>query len=70
GDLVVVRQQDTADNGDVVVALIDDEATVKRYYREPDAVRLQPENSQYEPIMCTDNLRIAGKVIGLIRQVV
>ncbi|MCL2491688.1 MAG: transcriptional repressor LexA [Coriobacteriia bacterium] len=70
GDLVVVRQQETANNGDVVVAIIDDEATVKRFYREADAIRLQPENSQYEPIRCTDEVRIAGKVVGLIRQVV
>jgi repressor LexA len=70
GDLVVVRQQETADNGDIVVALLDDEATVKRFYREPTAIRLQPENSSYDPIYCTDNIRIAGKVVGLIRQVI
>jgi len=70
GDLVVVRQQDTANNGDIVVAIIDDEATVKRYYREPNAIRLQPENSLYEPILCTSDIHIAGKVVGLIRQVV
>jgi len=70
GDLVVVRQQETADNGDIVVAIIDDEATVKRYYREPHVIRLQPENSHYEPILCTNDIQIAGKVVGLIRQVI
>lgn len=70
GDLVVVRQQETANNGDIVVAIIEDEATVKRFYREPDSIRLQPENSRYSPIYCTDDVRIAGKVVGLIRQVI
>jgi len=70
GDLVVVRQQETAQNGDIVVAIIDDEATVKRFYREDDCIRLQPENEHYEPIICTDDIRIAGKVVGLIRQIV
>jgi len=70
GDLVVVRQQDTANNGDIVVAIIEDEATVKRFYREPTAIRLQPENAHYDPIYCTNDVRIAGKVVGLVRQVV
>ena len=70
GDLVVVRQQETAQNGDIVVAIINDEATVKRFYRETDHIRLQPENARYEPIICTDDVRIAGKVVGLMRQVV
>ena len=69
GDLVVVRQQETAQNGDIVVAIIEDEATVKRFYREAYHVRLQPENAHYEPIICTDEVRIAGKVVGLIRQI-
>ncbi|MBS4912741.1 MAG: transcriptional repressor LexA [Veillonella sp.] len=66
GDLLIVRNQSTANNGDIVVALIDDEATVKRFYREPDRIRLQPENSEFEPIY-TKNCVIEGKVIGLIR---
>jgi len=68
GDLVIVRQQHDADNGDIVVALIEDEATVKRLYKEKDRVRLQPENSLMEPIY-TDNLQVLGKVIGLIRRI-
>ena len=68
GDLVIVRQQHDADNGDIVVALIEDEATVKRLYKEKDRVRLQPENSLMEPIY-TDNLQLLGKVIGLIRRI-
>ena len=54
GDFVVVRQQQTADNGDIVVAMIDDEATVKTFYREADRIRLQPENSTMEPIYARD----------------
>lgn len=67
GDQLIVRHQDTADNGEIVVALIDDEATVKRYFREKDAIRLQPENDEYEPIY-TRNCKILGKVVGLYRQ--
>ena len=67
GDQLVVRHQDTAENGEIVVALIDDEATVKRYFREKDAIRLQPENDEYEPIY-TRNCKILGKVVGLYRQ--
>jgi len=66
GDLLIVRNQSTANNGDIVVARIDDEATVKRFYRESNRIRLQPENSDFEPIY-TDNCVIEGKVIGLIR---
>ena len=65
--MLIVRHQDTADNGEIVVALIDDEATVKRYFREKDAIRLQPENDEYEPIY-TRNCKILGKVVGLYRQ--
>ncbi len=68
GDMVIVRQQHDADNGDIVVALIEDEATVKRLYKEKDRARLQPENSLMEPIY-TDNLHVIGKVIGLIRKI-
>ncbi len=67
GDYVVVRQQQTADNGDIVVALVEDEATVKRFYRESDRIRLQPENSAMEPIYVRD-ARILGKVVALFRR--
>jgi repressor LexA len=66
GDYVVVKEQPTANNGEIVVALIDDEATVKTFYREPDRVRLQPENSTMEPIYTRD-VTILGKVIALLR---
>lgn len=68
GDYVIVKQQNTAANGDIVVALIEDEATVKTFYREKDHVRLQPENDSYEPIIVTDNLAVLGKVIALFRK--
>jgi repressor LexA len=68
GDYVLVRSQTTARNGDIVVALIDEEdATVKRFYREKDYIRLQPENPTMEPI-CSRNVSILGKVIGVFRQ--
>jgi len=67
GDFVVVRQQNAADNGDIVVALVDDEATVKRFYREADRIRLQPENRTMEPIYARD-VRILGKVVALFRR--
>lgn len=68
GDLVVVKQQSTAKNGDIVVALIEDETTVKTFYKEKDHFRLQPENENYEPIIVKDNLTILGKVIALFRK--
>jgi repressor LexA len=68
GDFVVVRQQDTAVDGDIVVALVGEEATVKRFYREPDHVRLQPENTSMEPIRSRD-VRVLGRVVGLFRSV-
>jgi len=67
GDLIIVRRQTTADNGDIVVALLDDEATVKRFYREKDSVRLQPANETMAPIYVKD-VRILGKVVGLYRE--
>ncbi|MGI6567261.1 MAG: transcriptional repressor LexA [Firmicutes bacterium] len=67
GDYVVVRQQPDAINGDIVVALLEDEATVKRFYREANYVRLQPENPLYDPILTTD-VQILGKVIGVLRR--
>lgn len=67
GDYVIVRQQPTATNGDIVVAMTDEnEATVKTFYKERDHIRLQPENASMEPIRLT-NVSILGKVIGLIR---
>lgn len=71
GDFVVVRQQSHADNGDIVVALIEDEATVKRFYKEADHIRLQPENPRLEPIIVSDaaDVHILGKVIGVFRKV-
>lgn len=67
GDYVIVRQQQTADNGDIVVAMTEeDEATVKTFYKEKDHIRLQPENSTMEPIRLK-NVTILGKVVGLFR---
>jgi len=68
GDLVIVKQQNTATNGDIVVALIEDETTVKTFYKEKDHFRLQPENDNYDPIIVKDNLVILGKVIALFRK--
>ena len=67
GDIIVVRQQDNAENGEVVVAMIDDEATVKRIFFEENQVRLQPENRYMEPIYA-DNAQVLGKVVALFRQ--
>jgi repressor LexA len=66
GDLVVVHQQETAQQGDIVVALLGEEATVKRFYREPDHIRLQPENDAMEPIR-TKEAKVLGRVVGLLR---
>ena len=66
GDFVVVEKKNTADNGDMVVALIDDGATVKTFYREEGVIRLQPENDFMEPFILTD-VQIMGKVIGVMR---
>lgn len=66
GDLILVRQQNTASNGEIVVALIGDEATVKRFFREKTLIRLQPENSFMEPIYSQD-VTILGKVTGVFR---
>lgn len=66
GDYVVIRKQQEANNGDIVVAMIDDEATVKRFYRESGHVRLQPENTTMEPIICKQ-VTILGKVVSLYR---
>ncbi len=66
GDLVIVREQQTARNGEIVIALIDEEATCKTFYKENNYFRLQPENENYEPII-VDDVKILGKVIGLYR---
>lgn len=67
GDYVVVKEQPVANNGDIVVAIIDDGATVKRFYKEETYIRLQPENSSMEPIITTD-CTIAGKVVAVFRR--
>ncbi len=67
GDMLIVKKQDYASNGDIVVALLEDEATVKTFYKEAGYIRLQPENEYMEPIITSDVL-ILGKVIGLIRR--
>ncbi len=68
GDYVVVKEQNTAYNGEIVVALIEDGATVKRFFKEADCIRLQPENSTMEPIITTD-CSIVGKVVAVLRRV-
>jgi repressor LexA len=67
-DYVVVRPQDTAVDGEIVVALVGEEATVKRFFREEDHIRLQPENASMEPIRSRD-VRVLGRVVGLFRSV-
>jgi repressor LexA len=68
GDYVIVHRQETADNGEIVVALVGEEATVKRYFRESDHIRLQPENPAMEPIR-TREAAVLGKVVGVCRRV-
>jgi len=68
GDYVVVRPQDTANDGEVVVALLGEEATVKRFFRESDHIRLQPENDTMEPIRSKE-VKVLGRVVGLLRTV-
>lgn len=67
GDMIIVEQRQAVNNGDIVVALIDDEATVKTFYKENEYIRLQPENSLMSPIIVKD-VKILGKVIGLFRR--
>ncbi len=69
GDYIVVSQQNTAQNGEIVVALLEEEATVKRFYKEKNRIRLQPENSAMEPIYARD-VAILGKVVGVYRKTV
>ena len=67
GDFVLVEQRSDARNGDVVVALVEDSATVKTFYREKGHVRLQPENDSMDPILVNGDLQILGKVFGVFR---
>ena len=67
GDYVVVRKQQDANNGDIIVAMVDDEATVKRFYREAGKFRLQPENDTMKPIIVPE-VSILGKVVALVRR--
>lgn len=67
GDLAIIEQSDSADNGDIIVALIDNEATLKRFFKEDNYIRLQPENKTMNPII-VDDCKVLGKLIGLYRQ--
>jgi repressor LexA len=67
GDIAVIHKQEVAQNGDIVVALIEDEATLKYFYKEKKKVRLQPANKAYKPIMAQD-VHVIGKLVGLYRQ--
>ena len=69
GDYVVVRPQDTAVDGEIIVALVEEEATVKRFFRETDHIRLQPENKTMDPIIVRDDVSILGRVVGVFRKV-
>lgn len=70
GDYVIIRKQETAEDGDVIVALIEDEATLKRFHREGDGVRLDPANRTMQPIhVRTGEFRIQGKVVGIQRHI-
>jgi repressor LexA len=68
GDYLIIEQQSVAENGDIVVALIEDSATVKRFYKEKDHIRLQPENKNMEPIIVNE-CKILGKAVGLFRKI-
>ena len=68
GDYILVRKQNTCENGEIVVALIEDEATVKTFYKEKDHIRLQPQNPTMDPII-VPNCQILGKVIGVFRKI-
>ncbi len=67
GDYIIISKQNTANNGEIIVALIDNEATVKTFYKEDGYIRLQPENDTMEPIIVKD-VQILGKVVGLFRK--
>jgi repressor LexA len=66
-DMVIVRKQDTAINGEIIAAMIEDEATVKRFFKTKSEIRLMPENDHMEPIV-SNNVKVLGKVIGIIRK--
>jgi len=68
GDKVVIKQQNTAENGEIVAAMVEDSATVKRFYKEENKFRLQPANSSMDPMYFTE-VKILGKVVGLIRKI-
>jgi repressor LexA len=69
GDFIVVHQQGSAENGEIVVALVEDEATTKRFFNEGEHIRLQPENELYEPIvLAADAVTVVGKVVGVLRR--
>jgi repressor LexA len=70
GDYVVIRRQETAQNGDPVVAMIDNEVTLKRYYREPNHIRLQPSNEKLDPIIVDESrdVNILGVLVGVLRK--
>ena len=68
GDYVVVHPAEDADNGQIVVAMIEDEATVKRFFRDGESIRLEPENPAYQPIISTE-AEVLGRVIGVFRKV-
>ena len=69
GDLILIRNQDTADNGNIVVAIVDGEATLKRYYKEKDYVRLHPENKNMEDII-VQNCKIQGVAVKIIKNLI
>ena len=70
GDCVIIRRQETADNGEIIAALIGAEATLKRFYRKGDTVALKPSNKNYAPIVLSrGEFRILGKVVGLVRKI-
>jgi repressor LexA len=69
GDRVVIRKQNYANDGDIIAALIGEETTIKRFFREKDNVVLYPENDQYKPII-TDEITILGKVLSVFRKIV
>jgi len=69
GDIIIVSSQKTAENGQIVIALIEDTyATVKKFYREPDVIRLKSANPEFQPLIITESIRIQGVVKGLIRR--
>ena len=70
GDYVIIRKQETAENGDRVVAMIDDEVTLKKYYRERNRIRLEPANGAMSPILVDDtkNIKILGRLVGVMRR--